>query len=136
MGFDWGPTVGNDETKMKDYQTAQWAVEQFRDRQFDKPFFMAVGISKPHLQWWVPQKYFDMYPLEDIILPETIPNDLEDILNKWDKPVESHPTWKRVETYGARHKEAVQAYLANITFVDDCIGVLLDGLENLSLIHI
>ena len=130
MAFDWGPTVGNDETKMKDYQTAQWAAQQFRDRQFDKPFFMAVGISKPHLQWWVPQKYFDMYPLEDIILPETIPNDLEDILNKWDKPVESHPTWKRVETYGARHKEAVQAYLANITFVDDCIGVLLDGLEN------
>ncbi len=25
-------------------------------------------------------------------------------------------------------KEAVQAYLATITFVDDCIGVLLDGL--------
>ena len=48
-GFDWGPTVGNDETKMADYQTARWAVEQFRDRQFDKPFFMAVGISKPHL---------------------------------------------------------------------------------------
>ncbi len=127
-GFDWGPTVGNDETKMKDYQTAQWAVEQFRDRQFDKPFFMALGISKPHLTWWVPQKYFDMYPLEEIILPETIPNDLEDILDKWDKPAKPHSTWQRVETYGARHKEAVQAYLANITFVDDCIGVLLDGL--------
>ena len=127
-GFDWGPTVGNDETKMKDYVTAQWAVGQFRDRQFDKPFFMALGISKPHLTWWVPQKYFDMYPLEEIILPETIPNDLGDILDKWDKPAKPHSTWQRVETYGARHKEAVQAYLANITFVDDCIGVLLDGL--------
>ena len=127
-GFDWGPTVGNDETKMKDYVTAEWAVGQFRDRQFDKPFFMALGISKPHLTWWVPQKYFDMYPLEEIILPETIPNDLGDILDKWDKPAKPHSTWQRVETYGARHKEAVQAYLANITFVDDCIGVLLDGL--------
>ena len=36
-------------------------------------------------------------------------------------------SWLRAEKYG-RHKEAVQAYLATITFVDDCIGVLLDGL--------
>lgn len=126
--FDWGPTVGNDETKMKDYITVEWAVEQLKTREFDKPFFMAIGISKPHLQWWVPQKYFDMYPLEQIVLPETQPNDLEDIRTKWDKPIKPHVTWRRVETYGQRHKEAVQAYLANISFVDDCIGVLLDGL--------
>lgn len=126
--FDWGPTEGNDETKMKDYVTVEWASEQLSNRSFEKPFFMAVGISKPHLQWWVPQKYFDMYPLDEIVLPETKADDLEDILNKWDKPIKPHDTWRRVEKFGKRHDEAVKAYLANITFVDDCIGVLLDGL--------
>ncbi|MAS64712.1 MAG: iduronate sulfatase [Coraliomargarita sp.] len=129
IGFDWGPTAGNDETKMKDYCTALWASDQFQNRQFEKPFFMAVGMSKPHLPWHVPQKYFDMYPLDEIILPEVIPNDLDDILNKWGKPIDVHSTWQRVETFGQRHKEAVQAYLATITFVDDCIGALLEGLE-------
>lgn len=127
--FDWGPTIGNDETLMMDYKTAKWTAEQLTTRDFDgKPFFMAVGISKPHLTWYIPQKYFDMYPLDEIILPKTIDNDLEDILNKYGKQAyHPHDSWLRAEKYG-RHKEAVQAYLATITFVDDCIGVLLDGL--------
>jgi arylsulfatase A-like enzyme len=127
VGFDWAPTVGNDETVMKDYLTATWAVEQFQTRSFEKPFFMAVGFTKPHLPWYVPQKYFDMYPLDEIVLPKTIPDDLDDILNKNGKPVKPHGTWRRVERAG-QHKQAVQAYLATITFVDECIGVLLDGL--------
>ena len=126
--FDWGPTKENDETEMMDYKTARWAANQFQNRDFEKPFFMAVGISKPHLTWYVPQKYFDMYPLDEIELPNTIPNDLEDIFDKNGKQAyQPHDTWRRVEKYG-RHKEAVRAYLATITFVDDCIGVLLDGL--------
>ena len=129
IGFDWAPTVGNDETLMKDYMTATWAVEQFQTRVFDKPFFMAVGFSKPHLPWYVPQKYFDMYPLDEIVLPKTIPDDLDDIINKYGKPVKPHGTWRRVERAG-QHKQAVQAYLATITFVDECIGVLLDGLAS------
>ena len=80
--FDWGPTALNDETKMMDYKTASWAAEQLRTRDFEgKPFFMAIGISKPHLTWYVPQKYFDMYPLHQIVLPETLATDLDDILD-------------------------------------------------------
>ncbi len=127
--FDWGPTALNDETEMLDYKTASWAAEQLTTRDFDgKPFFMAVGISKPHLTWYVPQKYFDMYPLDEIMLPKTLATDLDDVLDRNGKPVYA-PTasWLRAEKYG-RHKEAVQAYLATITFVDDCIGVLLGGL--------
>ena len=109
--------------------TATWALSSFKPRLFDKPFFMAVGFSKPHLPWYVPQKYFDMYPLDEIVLPKTIPNDLDDIINKYGKPVKPHGTWRRVERAG-QHKQAVQAYLATITFVDECIGVLLDGLAS------
>lgn len=129
--FDWGPTKGNDEKKMLDYKTVKWAADQLLTRDFKcKPFFMAIGISKPHLQWYVPQKYFDMYPLDEIIIPETKENDLTDILNKWGEQAYSPGTsWERAEKYG-RHKEAVQAYLATITFVDDCIGVLMDGLNS------
>ncbi|MEM9478067.1 MAG: sulfatase [Verrucomicrobiota bacterium] len=126
--FDWGPTVGNDETKMKDHITATWAANQLQTRDFGKPFFMAVGISQPHLSWYLPQKYFDLYPLEEIQVPEFKPADLDDIVDRNGQPAyEPKPSWMRAEKHG-RHKEAVRAYLAAITFVDDCIGVILDGL--------
>ncbi len=81
--FDWGPTALNDETKMLDYKTASWAAEQLKTRDFQgQPFFMAIGISKPHLTWYVPQKYFDMYPLDQIVLPRTLATDLDDILDR------------------------------------------------------
>lgn len=129
--FDWGPTELNDETEMLDYKTANWAAEQLKTRDFDgKPFFMAVGISKPHLTWYVPQKYFDMYPLDEIVMPKTLATDLNDILDRKGKPFfKPNTSWLRAEQQG-RHKEAVQAYLATVTFVDDCIGVLLDGLAS------
>lgn len=128
--FDWGPTVGNDETRMTDYLTAEWAAGQLQKRDFDKPFFMAIGFSKPHLTWYVPQKYFDMYPLDTIQVPETVYDDLDDIVDNNGKPIyEPSSAWLRAEKFG-RHNEAVRAYLATISFVDDCLGVLMDGLEN------
>ncbi len=65
--FGWGPTVGGKE-EMSDYKTAQWAAEVLQQPS-EKPFFLAVGISKPHLPWYVPQEYFDRYPLEDVVTP-------------------------------------------------------------------
>lgn len=135
LEFDWGATVKNDTTLMKDYKTADWAVDQFQKRSFDKPFFMAVGFSKPHLPWFVPQKYFDMYPLNKIEIPEIKDNPHEQIITSEGKFIygqsfrEDAKRWGRAEKYGVT-KNAIQAYMANVTFVDDCLGHLLDGLNN------
>ncbi len=131
--FDWGPTKGNDEKLMRDHRTASWAADQLNTRDFDgKPFFMAIGFTQPHLQWYLPQKYFDMYPLDDVDLPKTLANDRDDIIDDKGRPLyHTSTTWARMEKYG-KHREAVRAYLAAVTFVDECIGVLLDGLARSS----
>ena len=49
LEFDWGPTVKNDTTMMKDYRTADWAVNQFQKRSFDKSFFIPEELPIPHL---------------------------------------------------------------------------------------
>lgn len=127
--FDWGPTKGNDETLMRDHRTASWAADQLNSRDFEgKPFFMAIGFTQPHLSWYLPQKYFDMYPLDENELPKTLANDRDDIVDDQGRPLyHTSTTWARMEKYG-KHKEAVRAYLAAVTFVDECLGVLLDGL--------
>ncbi|MDA0789920.1 MAG: hypothetical protein O2780_10735, partial [Proteobacteria bacterium] len=39
----------------------------------------AYGTFKPHLDWRVPQKYFDMHPIESVVLPKVVDNDLDDL---------------------------------------------------------
>ncbi len=126
--FDWGPTVSPVE-ETKDYLTCAWAADQL-DRDFDgKPFFMAVGVSKPHLPFYVPQEFFDMHPLEQVQAPEIVLDDLDDILKpNGDKKYGPSEDFLRVQKANM-FKEAAQAYLAAVSYADYCVGVLLDKLE-------
>jgi arylsulfatase A-like enzyme len=125
--FDWGP-VANPDADMGDYKVVSWVGEQLR-KQRDQPLFLACGIYRPHLPWYVPQKYFDMYPLDSIQLPKVNPDDLDDVPamgRKYARPEGDHA---RVVEYG-QWKKAVQGYLASITFADAQLGRLLDAFES------
>lgn len=119
--WTWGAIPVPDE-KMADYHIADWVSYQL-DQNHDKPFFLAAGMWKPHDPWEVPQKYFDMYPLENIVLPERKKEDLEDAFDhgrrwimKW---VLDNKQWEKI----------IQSYAASITFSDAMVGRLLDALE-------
>ncbi|MBE7538724.1 MAG: sulfatase [Opitutaceae bacterium] len=127
--FAWGPTrEGKEGTP--DYLTSQWAADEL-SKQHDKPFFMVVGISKPHLPWYVPQEYFDRFPLDGIVIPEYKLDDLDDILTPDGKRKFSESAdfkWVTRKDHADLFKRAVQAYLAAAAYSDECVGVVLDGL--------
>ena len=60
--FDWGPVDADDED-MGDWKVADWTREQLGKKP-DQPTFLACGIFRPHLPWYVPKKYFDLFPPE------------------------------------------------------------------------
>jgi arylsulfatase A-like enzyme len=126
--FTWAAVKGPTE-KTKDYSTCVWAANQF-ERDFDgKPFFMAVGISKPHLPWNVPQEFFDLYSLNEIEAAPFQRNDLDDIVRKDGKPI-FKPTSRFLLADGNdMHRQANRAYLACVSYADHCLGVLFDSLE-------
>jgi len=104
-----------------------YGIEQLK-KKHDKPFLLTIGLHKPHMPWNVPRKYYDMHPLAEIKLPPTMENDLADIPPagiKMAKPDGDH----RNMLESGRWKEAVQAYLAAITYCDTMIGRLLDALD-------
>lgn len=126
--ISWGPTKETMEETM-DYKTAEWARQQL-GKPFDKPFFMAVGFTRPHLPWFAPQEFFDKYDLDTLETPEILEGDLSDIVNaKGVQMFKASNEYKWIKKNGLE-KEVTRAYLANITYVDSCLGVVFNALEN------
>jgi len=91
---------------------------------------MGLGLYTPHFPNYVPQKYFDLYDIEKIILPELPEDDLddlpEDIKRKQTNRRNQHLV--KLQKIGA-YKEAVRAYLAAVSYADGLLGEVLDALE-------
>ncbi len=114
----------------KDGKNARRVVEWLGEEPYgEKPFFIALGIHKPHVAFLAPDKYFDMYPVDEIVYEPDRPN-------LW----ESLPSRAKSNRYGAfgfelgkendaLRREYMQAYHACITFVDTQIGLVLDALK-------
>ncbi len=122
---DWG-AIHLAEEEMNDTQNVNRAIAAL-ERDHDKPFFIACGTFNPHMPWYVPQKYFDLFPLEKIVLPAIKEDDLDDL----------PPTGVRVAKSGSAdktlaaglHASAVRAYLATTAYVDTQMGRILDALD-------
>jgi iduronate 2-sulfatase len=111
---------------MVDYKTVSYIVKKLSEPQ-DKPFFFACGLNKPHIPWSVPKEYYELYPIDNIQLPKVLENDLDDIPPAGIAMAGSGPHAAILKS--GRWKEAVQGYLAAITFCDAMIGRLIDGFD-------
>jgi arylsulfatase A-like enzyme len=126
--WDWGPFPDED-PQLADSQLADWICQQLREPR-ERPWFLACGFYRPHVPLYVPQKWFDLYPLEQVQLPAHLEDDLNDVpdygrdlswsamapRHRW---MVEHDQWRR----------GVQAYLASVSFVDAQIGKILAALE-------
>jgi iduronate 2-sulfatase len=95
------------------------------------PFFLAVGLYRPHTPYVAPKKYFDMYPLDKINVP-TIP---KGYLETIPKPARASVNRKKdqVNLPDKLARQAIQAYYASITFADAQLGMILEALDDTQL---
>ncbi len=122
--MNFSPTLSPLESHV-DYQNTSFGVDVLA-REHDAPFFLAVGIIKPHLPFTCPKQFFDLYPKE-VEPPRIKENDLSDIpavgkaLVKVgdDRRFKKDKAWNKVR----------RAYLACISWADFNVGRLLDALE-------
>lgn len=128
LAFDWAPLAIED-SSMGDYQSVEWISNQLRT-DHKAPFFLACGIYRPHQPWYVPKKYYDMFPLESIQLPEVLQNDLGDLSDRAIDIAHRGGKYHEHIIKAGLWKNAVQGYLASIAFADAMLGRLLDALEN------
>lgn len=118
------PTVNADEDHV-DHQVASYGVDVLKEKH-EKPFFLAVGIVKPHLPFDCPERFFNALP-DNIEPPAILEDDLLDI------PVEGNSFRRAGDDRRFRTDNAWEdvrrAYLACISWADYNIGRVLDALE-------
>lgn len=128
MMFDWAGLNIND-SLMGDYKSVKWVSGKLEE-EHDKPFFLACGIYRPHLPWYVPEKYFNMFPLDSVKLPEILEGDLDDVSDRVKDIASRAGNYHKHVTEAGLWREAVQGYLASIAYADAMFGMLIEALDN------
>ena len=124
--FDWN-SLDIEDAEMGDGKVVNWARQQL-SQQHDKPLFLGVGIYRPHIPWYTPKKWFDKYPSDTIEMPETLSTDIDDIPPAG-REMSKH-AWHQWLVENEKWADAVQAYLASVSFADAMVGELLSALDN------
>ena len=110
----------------------EW-MEQIVHAPSDEPWCLHVSYISPHPPFTAPQRFWDLYPIEDMTLPaQSHPDD-------W--PM--HPAWQHLrQVIGVKAtvmrdehllRKMAAGYFALISFMDEQLGILLDKMEELGL---
>jgi arylsulfatase A-like enzyme len=131
--MDWG-VYPHRESDLGDYQVADWTIEQLKTASPDQPFFIAAGFFLPHVPCYATQRWFDLYPDDDSVLPKTLEGDRGNTPRfswylHWELP-EPRLKWLQENN---QWRNLVRSYLACTSFVDAQIGRVINALEDAGL---
>lgn len=93
----------------------------------DEPFFLAVGMVRPHVPLIATKECFEPYPYEEMELPNAIIGE--------DVPEQA---LRKKNEYGfgmdeIQQKKTISAYMGSVQFMDQQVGRLLNTLDRLNL---
>ena len=117
-----------------DYKTAIRAIESL-EKFKDKPFFLAVGFTKPHSPPTAPKKFFEMYDPAKINLPPDFaarpaaPAGFPEI----SIPPRNSDLFVQRDATPEQAREMIRAYYASTTFTDANVGRVIEALDRLKL---
>ena len=122
------------DNELEDGRIANAAVEVLKQIK-DREFFLAVGFNKPHLPFYAPSKYFDLYPPQTFSVPvdSNLPKDAPNIASnpkglKAYQDISKYPPFDDEKTL-----ELIRAYAATTSYVDAQVGQVLNQLDTLGL---
>lgn len=129
-GIDWNEHRSGvyqlDEKLHPTYWTGKTAVELIENYDQQKPLFLKVSFARPHSPYDPPQRYLDMYKKAEIPAP---------LVGAWDEQLKEINWYTDTASaaygnFGNQHAiESRRHYYANITFIDDMVGLIIEALK-------
>lgn len=124
--------VSDDE--LQDGRIARTSVDVLAEIK-DRRFFLAVGFNKPHLPFYAPRRYFDLYTSDSFTLPtdSSLPSGSPEVAGNLKaihayEDITTAPPLSNEKTLELTH-----AYAANVSFIDAQVGRILDQMDVLGL---
>ncbi|WP_397445682.1 sulfatase [Polaribacter sp. R77954] len=122
------------------YRDGKLALKVIQDlkklKQSNQPFFLTMGLMKPHLPFTAPKKYWDLYDRNQIELPESY-------IQPKTTPKQAFHRYGELRNYenipkkghlpDDLAKELIHGYYACVSYIDAQIGLVLDELKRLEL---
>ncbi|HAW98766.1 MAG TPA: iduronate-2-sulfatase [Opitutae bacterium] len=133
-----GPVLEGPQVPDNAYPDGQIADKTIADlkrmKKQGKPFFIACGFIKPHLPFYAPKKYWDLYDPADLELADnrTLPRHAPSSLKG---SGEVHNYHDRGMKYNSDewHRACLHGYYACVSYVDAQVGRLMKTLDQLKL---
>ncbi|WP_397364573.1 sulfatase [Olleya sp. R77988] len=118
----------------KDGRAANYAIETLHKVKDDK-FVMIVGLSKPHLPYNAPKKYWDLYDKNDFKIPlRDKPKDRYRLaLAKWGELKGYSNIPKEGDLNDDLTRDLIHGYHASVSYIDAQVGKVMETLEDLDL---
>ncbi len=122
------------------YRDGKTALKVIQDlnklKEANQPFFLTMGLSKPHLPFTAPQKYWDLYDRDKIELPESYiqpESTPRYAFHNFGELRQYENIPKKGDLPNALAKELIHGYYACVSYIDAQIGLVLDELKRLDL---
>jgi len=96
-------------------------IEQYKN----ETFFLGVGFVRPHVPFVAPRPYYKPFPYDDMILPEKVASDWDDI----PKAGINYKTSKNMRMDLRRQRKAVGGYFASVAYMDAQVGKVTNALK-------
>ena len=119
-----------DGSDQADHKAASKAIELMQTHS-KEPFFIAVGLVRPHYPMVAPRQFFQPYPWESMLLPPQQTGDLDDIPKMGRARTVS--ATNSIGMYPDNQKRMWSAYYAAVSFMDTQVGRILEQLDGLGL---
>lgn len=106
------------------------AVRFLEQRGREQPFALWVSFPDPHEPYVAPRRYADLFPPESVVLPPTRDGEFDAA------PLRNQVLHRMLGTENDSEQDvraAIGIYHANVRFVDDAVGQILDALDRLGL---
>ncbi|MCC5834211.1 MAG: sulfatase-like hydrolase/transferase [Opitutales bacterium] len=122
-------TLVEHEDEMLDHLVTDRSIDFIeRNTSAGKPFFIHVGLEKPHRPWTIHQKFLDRFNPDDMPLPATIA--------EWTKKGQFpfSQAWCHSDLDGDKARRSTAAYYACASSVDDCVGRIMERCRELDIL--
>ena len=121
------PTEG---AAQADHKAAAKAVELLKQRAKDsKPFFLAVGLVRPHVPLVAPESFFKPYAPKSLTLPKSVADDWADIPKAG---ISKNSARSGLRTKLKKQK-VLEAYYASVSYMDAQVGKIVGAVKRLGL---